>query len=376
MIYYIDKSCVDALDTGNDDCIACFESLALSRRHGENMLLAERRVLDFLSKSEKLSDVSRGVYRRLLAKASEFKLILKSVERYCRIMGNAETSIETEDGKTVVYISAAEMGKRDMHKLSIILAENVDDIKFYKIIGKHYTAKYNIGNIKIDFADRLGGGSTTSGILESIIAEEKNMCLCISDSDKKYPGDSAGDTLKKIMKTAEDNKEKKYFWDVIPLEVHEIENLIPVNVLEEIQREKGVVMEGIGFVKFLYGKSVEGDSPYVYYDFKNGIKLKRFFLHKSADEQEKKKFDRLEPYRQYWRGYIEEYGITIEDNKQDALAGGICEKILIHTLDFLNGMTGEELLKKCRVGGMLEKYWDDIGSRILSWGCVGERFAA
>lgn len=376
MVYYIDKSCIDAMGTGNEDYIACFESLALSRRHCENILIAERRVLDALAKWESLSDVSRGIYRKLSNKASEFKLILQTVKRYCRIMGDGDTRIsESDDGQAVIYISAGEMGKRDLHKLSIILAENTDDICLYKIIGKYYTAKFNIGRMNIEFEDRLGGGDTTADILERIIADEKNMCLCMVDSDKKYREDSGGETLKKVEKVAEANKQRKFFWEVISLKVHEIENLIPVSVMEEIQREKGFDNEGIEFVKFLFQKGDQDNFPYFYYDFKNGIPMKKFVIHQTADEREQKKFERLEPYRKYWRSYVEEYGIKVEDKQSDVLVRGVCEKILKHTVEYLGRLKNEELLVKCRTGGAVEEYWDSIGSQILSWGCVGERFA-
>ena len=130
-----------------------------------------------------------------------------------------------------------------------MLAENEDDISFYKMLGQFYVRESKIGKIKIDFEPRNGGGSTTYGVLQRIIEEKNRMCLCIVDSDKKYGNAEPRETMQKVKEIA--NRNMQDYFEVILLDVHEIENLIPINVLEQIIKKLNISKQGIDFMRFL-----------------------------------------------------------------------------------------------------------------------------
>ena len=161
--------------------------------------------------------------------------------------------------------------------------------------------------------------------------------------------------------------------DIIFLDVHEIENLIPLNVLDYIIEKLNISSQGINFMKFLIDQDNSKTSPVFYFDLKKGIPETAFFLEENANEESIKKYQKLKDYREYWKPYIENFGIKIE-KANGSIIFGICDKILGHSLDYF-----DTLVKEGSLGNVVEPYltdiWLCIGEKIYCWGCVGGRIA-
>lgn len=118
-------------------------------------------------------------------RASEQKMILKStkgiVDLWHKIKG---IQLYIKNQKEIIILEICNNTLKDFTEKTLMLAENEDDISFYKMLGQFYVRESKIGKIKIDFEPRNGGGSTTYGVLQRIIEEKNRMCLCIVDSDK------------------------------------------------------------------------------------------------------------------------------------------------------------------------------------------------
>lgn len=374
MLYYIDESCVEVLKQNNENCIAFLEQLALDRRKGKNLVVASRAVLKELSEATQFSSPIRTIYRLLRNRASEFKIIMSKMNRYCRVVaGPISSRIVVEGGQEITYISVIEDAKKDFTDLSVILAENAEDIRLYKRIGQYYLRKEQIRQMQISFDERAGGGDTTYMILKPIIEAERRMCLCVVDSDKKYLGAvSCGDTMQKVLDLRKGKQE--VFYEILPLQVHEVENLIPLNILEKVQKRKRLEKEGIEFIKKLISKDSSKTSPVFYFDMKKGILKKNILIKKDADEHEKKRFRRVEPYRNGWLPFLQYDGQMQQlEEEKTAIVPGVCEKILAYSLEEFENM-GEQF-ETYEVDEYMKPYWMLIGSKIVSWGCVGKRLA-
>lgn len=374
MIYYIDESCISVLDTGDEKSILLFEDLALKRRKCKNIVLGKRSVLEHIAKSKYLSAPVREIYRIIANRASEGKLLLSSVKKYCKIMGTPVNDRMTiQDGQEIIQISIAEAIDLDLTDLTIIVTENPDDVQLYKIIGQYYMKHSKVGNIKIAFEEKAGGGDTTGRVLEQVIKSKNRMCLCFVDSDKQYEGASPGNTMGKVMNIIKNQSQD--FFEVVLLELQEIENLIPLNILERIGKDISNSQKGIDFYKFLISKANDmGDFAFYYFDIKKGISKKHFILKENATEQEKRAFRKREKYRNYWVSYITEYGEKI-DITEEYVIPGICEKVLNHAIVHFQEMVREESYDKYKVNSYIEKFWLEYGKKIISWGCVGNRIA-
>ena len=144
----------------------------------------------------------------------------------------------------------------------ILLCENLDDTRFYSALCKEY-----FGDIYINTKNGLGGGgSTVADNLENIINNNDRFCLCVVDSDIKYDGAPEGGTYKAIQ-----NKKLKpnSTYDICKLNVHEIENLIPIDKVIQFIKNKRVRQ----FAQRLKNIDNTGDILF-FYDIKDGISKK------------------------------------------------------------------------------------------------------
>lgn len=374
MLYYIDKSCAELLDLGDADAIEFLEQLILHRKKCKNLVIAERSVLHDLSKSEKLSQVVRNYCRILKNRSSEFRMILSESRRYYKVVSAYEgDKIVENNGQIIIHLSMKEGNQTDFTDRCVLLAESTDDIEFYKLIGSYYLKTCCVNHMSISFEEMIGGGDTISRMLECILDENQRQCLCIIDSDKKYPGADCGNTLQKAADIIK--RKGTEHAELCPLYVHEIENLIPVGMLDEICINMPDTKTGIAFLKFLLDKDSSENSPVFYFDYKKGIPKDKFILKDNPDKDYQKKFRRSENYRSYWKQYIEAYGKKLEASSSDPVIPGVCEKILKYAIQYLK----KDIQTKIEVGAKknyIQNLWIALGAVIVTWGCVGNRIAA
>lgn len=372
MLYYIDESCAESLSNGDRETAEFLEQLVIHRRKCKNMLIATRKVFTKLSESKELSGFAREYYRILKNRSSEYRLIWEKVSKYYKVvseyMGDKRI---IEDGRECILLSVKEGNETDFSDNSILLVESNDDIQFYDFIGKYYLKNKGIQNMHVSFQSEIGGGNTTGMRLASIIDEGKRTCLCIADSDRMYLGAQDGGTLKKIL--AVTSKREQINYEFHALDMHEIENLIPVELLDNICKKIPDASEGIRFVKFLLSEDYSKKSPIYYFDYKKGIPKKYFYLKKDCKKEEEKKFRRLEDYRSYWRIILERYGIILNENVDELIIPGICERILEHTIQYLNNKWEEDRVYDIVKDSYIHETWLEIGAKIVTWGCVGNR---
>lgn len=374
MLYEIDESCMAALRTKNLNVIAFLEQLALDRRKCRNIVVAKREFFYELANTEKLSDISRSVYKVLGNRMSERKLLLKNTKKYCRIVAmKTEKNLIVEENHEIILLNIEEGSLKDFTSYPLMLAENEEDIEFYKFVGQYFVKKTGLGNLNINFEGKNGGGSTISNVLERIISERNRMCLCIVDSDRKYRDASPGDTMQRIIKVTQDIFQD--YFEVLLLEIHEIENIIPISVLQKTVDENNLEKQGLLFFKYLIKCDNTLNSPIFYFDLKKGILKSSFILEEGADDEKQKKYRKKELYRQYWRKYIEEYGIKIDEDSNKILVNGICERVLRYSLKYLRDMNCHDKLNLIEVEEPVQQVWEKIGEKVYCWGCIGGRIA-
>lgn len=374
MLYEIDESCKAVLKTKDYNIIAFFEQLALDRRKCRNIVVAKREIFCELANTEYLSELARAVYKVLGNRMSERKLLLKNTKKYCRIVAmNCEKNRVVEEDHEIILLNIKDGSQKDFTSYPLMLAENEEDIEFYKFIGQYFVKKNRLGNMHINFEGRHGGGSTISKVLEHIISERNRMCLCIVDSDRKYEEASCGETMQGIVNITQDVFQD--YFEVLLLEVHEIENIIPLGVLEHIVITNNLEKQGLLFLKYLIECDNTLNSPFFYFDLKKGILKKSFILEDGADDQCKKNYRKKELYRKYWQKYIEDYGIKIDSDSNTILVNGISVRILRDALELLRDMKRDDKLDLLEVDEPIRQVWDMIGEKVYCWGCIGGRIA-
>ena len=97
--------------------------------------------------------------------------------------------------------------------------------------------EYKLKGVHVRFQYENGAGSTISDVLKTRVLEDQKISLCIVDSDfkhgktTKYPNSPGrGETANKLLRTERELRKQEGItpFEVYCLDVHEVENLIPI----------------------------------------------------------------------------------------------------------------------------------------------------
>lgn len=363
MIFKIDKSCLNAINNKDRDSIIALDDLASSRRKGKNFIFAEKSVLETLYKAD-ISKGAKEVFKSLFNNSSEDKLYWQTVNKYINVVDKViEPQIEKIGDAEELKVELKSLKDSDIHDYTLLITENQSDCEFYKLIGQYYARSKNIVRTKIMFDLKPGGGDTTVNILSLTVNNEtRKLCLCIVDSDKKFPKDTGGSTKEHIK-----NFIKKHpvqdIWKVIILDVHEIENLLPISYIEKCSKD---IRTSSNTIKFL--KDLIDSEAIFYFDMKDGIKKEKFICKDFGDPTIKKKFYKNENFRSYWEEYVKNYVKDMKNIQDEHIINGFGKKILER---IIKEFSSKEI--SLEEDGYLKGKWISLGRDIFSWGCVGDR---
>lgn len=201
MLFIIEEDIVMAND---EHFLNCFENLLLGYIEGSHLLYIKPKVVDLITKkyNEKMDDRMKNQFYHYQEKFMfESKMALKLVNYAIKIVPQSTIEDTTKiDEKLIVgnlhtnkFLSSANIQK------TILLGENPSDGDIYEIFAKEYI-KLNKSTLKIKLKIENGGGSTTGSTFARKISTNEELCLCILDSDKKFPSDARGATAKKVIK--------------------------------------------------------------------------------------------------------------------------------------------------------------------------------
>jgi hypothetical protein len=304
---------------------------------------------------------------------SEYKLILKQAKKYYKIVDKYSGDKKIiENGQECILLSIEEGNQSDFTELAILLVESFDDIEFYYMVGKYYLQNNGINHMQISFESEIGGGDTTATRLTRIVDDERRTCLCIVDSDKKYYGaKKEGETSKKVKNVLSSRKMINYETYILPMQ--EIENMIPVEILDKVCKDIPTANDGIRFLKFLVSEDNSKDSPVYYFDYKKGIAKECFVLKKDFTTDDEKRYRRFEEYRTYWGKFLDKYGVELDENEDKPIISGVCEKILNHTIRYLRNEWEQDHIIDVINNSYIKEAWLQVGEKIVTWGCVGNR---
>ena len=229
------------------DVLSCITNILIGYYEGNFLLMATENICDFFK--DKVSE-SRAIQALVYLKNNcSFSY---NVKFFFKIVINDNLNDQYE-------LPLSFFKKTSSIQPISILGENTSDITFFTRITEELfpqtKLKYNIVN---------GGGSDTGNTLANL-QKRFIFILVIIDSDKKYINAEYGDTYNSVEKAY--NKKLKHV-TFYPLDVHEIENLLPFSFLLTTTNK-----EGKNFLKRLK-KDNHAKEILRYYDIKNGIKLK------------------------------------------------------------------------------------------------------
>lgn len=279
MLIELDESLLHLANSNNESLIVvcnAINTIALARRDGHHFLYAERGLLESLCLLPQLNVLTLSLMRRVINRFPEKAAMAEQLSVTVLIGNFPLTQVVVNGPRTVVKVPVARVNLTFVQK-TYLLVENLIDAKFYSLIAKSRVA----GNIPINFEAYPGGGDTTAEVLDHI-AGLNRMCLCIVDSDRRYPNGPLGGTAKKVVRVSEELGTSLTAYYVLP--VSSIENLIPMDLLKICAKSDAGQTTRIENLAELYR-----DDIWPYFGLKRGIKC--------GDVVEN-----IKPGETFWRG--------------------------------------------------------------------------
>lgn|GEM_PF-6988277 len=278
----------------NEEDLERFSSLFRLRRKGKAFVIADIRLLQELIKQDfgsfDKSNIRKIINDQVLWRNKLLSLnarfILTSYEKEDNLRLQCKTGIPHFCFKEFEYTPPS------------IIAENLLDISFYKAVVSAYCDNVlKLKGIRLSVNEKHGGGATICDVIKSHIANSEGLALCLLDSDKSHPDDSLGQTAQKVL----DQVELDDYTKIINLNVREVENIIPIDVIERVRHQKCQKAK-IKQYKSLLEYDFPVANPMMYVDLKKGLKI--------CLQRE----DFCEETGKYWRTILNTVGNTKECN--------------------------------------------------------------
>jgi hypothetical protein len=295
----------DALNNKGDDFFAsasfAIENIAIAAREGKHILLGSRDLLQRLSTLSCISAGSAASIKKCKEQVPEYANLKKVVSDYVQIMPDGDDMINIVNKQRIINVPLRKFTDTSLIQESVLIGENLIDCDFYKIVAEVYASNNKLGTLKICYEGRLGGGSTIVDVYQMTQEENKRPCLCIADSDKKFPSSNFGKIIKKLEKINDETKPiSRYF----PLLCREAENMLSCKQIELVSSMDDTRLKALQSLNNIekYNSEVR-----LFMDLKKGLKLIDIF--KSSDNS----------CREYWIDFISAFFRSNGHNKSPCL---------------------------------------------------------
>lgn len=381
MLFVLHDSLIDSLTQADADrelrvnIIEALTKIASSYRRGNHLIFAPRNSLKVLKQCEALAETTRNIYNSLLnhyAQLGPLRDFGLKVEVRAQI---DKIKTESINDQKILCISAAHVANTSMTEETILLAESQNDVRFYKRLAE--VSIHQKRNIIIKCDPRGGGGSTIVSEFQSIVDRQNRLCLCIVDSDRKYPQASMSETAKQLMKKYKYENLAPPLCHCEVLKPHEVENLIPTRYLDEAIKSDPNRLNNVTFLEAL--ESSDDREARSYLDLKDGLKLGPIIQNESA-------------YTAYWKSIVfclqahthqvsptcwTKPHCTDKEKCNCLIISGFGDKILDEVLAHPNfHHTGSSHKVYEALKEPLKTEWANLGQIIEAWCCGGNLHSA
>lgn len=250
---------------------------------------------------------------------------------------------------------------------SCVLGENTRDAELFRMAAEQYLARVRTGcTIKLNVAG--GGGADTPRTLATEIKNRRQFVLCITDSDKACPVAPESHTSREC---AEIGRATGWIAWHFSLEEREIENLLPVNLVEDVVQSLGQsdLDDKLESLKCI---AAQDALVWRYLDLKNGTPLRLMFGACS-------KF--WEQFREHSICLNSSRRACIDDARCAAASRADCacfiapplgQRILEHVGTYLAKRSTQEAAKRSSTSANAAR-WGEVGALVSEWGVAAPK---
>lgn len=264
-IHLDDSLLVKETDPIYDNVVRAVRNLALAAFESKHILYGDYDVIVAMRKHFRYDHDIWDVFNRIYQLYSRMGCPME-ISYYLKVVKEDGVEGVDEDGKRYGQIAyTAFEDTRSMQECNLI-SEDYNDCEFYKRVLDYYK-KINGIKISCRFHDVSGSGDRTIENVKNCVHTNKQVSICIVDTDKKYPTQSLN-KKKPCYQCQRIGVNIPIYWFVM-LEVQEIENLVPFNVMDKLVWNDENRENKTSFDSLRHNAKSEYVLPY--FDIKNGI---------------------------------------------------------------------------------------------------------
>jgi len=328
----------------------------------KNLLLVDKGLCDEVSQSE---NIYSRTTREQAIKVKKYLQEVKNSLGFAKFkmivdFGNDDPEFFFQKNHEK-HVSFIHFEKGEGYVIPHVVAENYDDFILYDFIVSAYVKSIRFAG-GIHYEKVPGGGSQSYNVFKEK-KKEKLSVLAILDSDVKHPSGKEGSTSGSFSLTDRDSKNISYAYI---MKVHELENLIPLNIYKDSLMMDGP-MSTKELERFENISSFISEDSYAYFDFKRGMTLRGGL-----------ELDKVHGI--FWGEFFKKYKSSKKLECIDGLKCIGCDDcVVIEGLgDSIFNRVGVVLGYKNPIAiyrnldDSLKEGWDAIAEHLLSFACVSK----
>ncbi len=251
MFIEISRELVTAAERNNHHAVEMLIRLSYAIKYQKHIVFAGVKLLERIINLACLDKHEKQPFIKVKRHYSAIGGLSRKIDFRAVILMNGNNSRT----KNRILINAQHADKIEIYEESHVLTENLQDCEFFKYLVREYVK--TLGHQSpIEYMPQLGGGATTAKVYKMEIDRGQHFCVAILDSDKKYPSCGYGDTFKTLKKEDKDQylgidgKDGQYAFNCsyyVMDSLRELENLIPLDVLNSIARVRQMPLMKLNF---------------------------------------------------------------------------------------------------------------------------------
>lgn len=264
-IHLDDSLLVDEMDPIFNNVVRAVRNLAVAAFENKHILYGDWNVIVAMRQhfryDKDVWDVLNSIYQLYHRAGCPME-----VSYYLRVVKEVGEGGFDENGKRYEPISYTVFEDTKATQECNLISEDFNDCVFYRQVVDYYKKQKGIV-LPCNFYNVSGSGERTVENVRKCVFENKQVSICIVDTDKKYP--EQGLNRKKACYKCQRIGKNVPSYLFVPLDVQEVENLVPFNVLEFLEWNAESQKNKDAFCELLNKK----DTEYVvaYFDIKKGI---------------------------------------------------------------------------------------------------------
>lgn len=250
---------------------------------------------------------------------------------------------------------------------SQLVCEDLNDGIFFTHVLEWYINKSR-NNVSFDLHKVNGGGENTYKAIKNEI-KEQHCTICIIDTDKRFPTDipAANSTYSRCVNLGINSP----IYKLLPLQVHELENLIPLNYINAFDVWVNGKPDDVKHKKAFDYLCTDAENVLPFFDYKKGIKNNDSYRNNPN----------LQNFARHCFSLNQEYTTAHPD--YDAYINSLQDKQCIYpcliggsgTMTRTINMIETRTTPEPNLLNFQEDNWNEIGQNLLNW-CIARNHEA